>query len=158
MKKDKLLLLTTETETPNRTLTKDGRLSILIRLRLLELKASTKNLVSISIDLSILDQECQCRELLNATVPTTFGSRDGERTLLPSNGISMRSQRPSRITTGSLTHLISNPMVDQTTSDVLPPTQDGGNFSDTKVPQLSTKRARSSKSKVVLTLKTETLV
>jgi hypothetical protein len=45
----------------------------------------------------------------------------------------MRSQRPSRITTGSLTHLTSNQMVVQAISDVQLPTQDGGNSSNMKV-------------------------
>jgi hypothetical protein len=61
------------------------------------------------------------------------GSRDGETTLELNNGTSMVSQRPSRTTTGSHTHLISNQTVDQPTSDALPLTQDGGNSSDTKM-------------------------
>jgi len=84
-------------------------------------------------------------------------SRDGEPTPDNNNGSSMRSQRPSRTTTGSLTHLTSNPMEDQPTSDVQVPTQDGGNFSDTKEPQLSMREERSLRSKVELTTKTETL-
>jgi hypothetical protein len=42
-------------------------------------------------------------------------------------------------------------------SDAPLPTQDGGRCSDTKVPQLSTRKERSWKSKVMLILKTETL-
>jgi len=84
-------------------------------------------------------------------------SRDGEPTPDNNSGSSMRSQRPSRTTTGSLTHLISNPMEDQPISDVQLPTQDGGNFSDTKEPQLSMRKERSLKSKVELTTKTEIL-
>jgi len=75
-------------------------------------------------------------------VLTTSGSRDGERMLLPSNGISMRSQRPSRITTGSHTHLISNPTETLATSDALPQTQDGGNCSDAKEHQLLMRKER----------------
>jgi hypothetical protein len=75
-------------------------------------------------------------------VLTTFGSRDGERTPMPSNGTSMRNPRHSRITTGSHTHLISNLMEDHPTLDVPLPTQDGGNSSDTKVPQLLTREER----------------
>jgi len=60
-------------------------------------------------------------------------SEDGERMLRVNNGISMVFQRPSRITSGRLTHLTSNQMEAHQTSDVLLPTQDGGNFSDTRV-------------------------
>jgi hypothetical protein len=48
----------------------------------------------------------------------------------------MRSPRPSRTTTGRATHLIYNLTEAQATSDVPLPIQDGGNCSDTKVPQL----------------------
>jgi hypothetical protein len=85
------------------------------------------------------------------------GSRDGERMLLPSNGTSMVSLRLSRTITGNHTHLTFNPTEDQTTSDVPLPTQDGGNSSDYKVPQLSTRKERFSKSKVELIKKTEIL-
>jgi hypothetical protein len=44
----------------------------------------------------------------------------------------MESPRQSRTTTGNLIHLTSNPMEDQPISDVLQPTQDGGNYSDMK--------------------------
>jgi hypothetical protein len=59
MKKAKLLLSTTEMVTMLIMLTKDGRLFILTRPSLSELKALTKNLVSTSIDPSTSDQECQ---------------------------------------------------------------------------------------------------
>jgi hypothetical protein len=52
------------------------------------------------------------------------------------NGISMEFQKHSRITFGRLTHLISNPMEDQLTSDVLLPTLGGGNFLDIEIPLL----------------------
>jgi hypothetical protein len=115
---------------------KDGRSSMSTRLPRLEPRASTRSSVSTSTDHSTSDQECQCKELQNATVPTMFGWRDGERTPMPNNGTSMKSQRPSRTTTGSHTHLISSLMEVQATSDVLQPTQDGGNSSSTKDHQL----------------------
>jgi hypothetical protein len=67
------------------------------------------------------------------------------------------SPRPSRITTGNHTHLTSNPMEDQQTSDALLPTQDGGNYSDTKVLSLSMRKERFLMSAVMLIKKTETL-
>jgi hypothetical protein len=67
------------------------------------------------------------------------------------------SLRPSRITTGNLTHLTSNQTVDQATSDVLLPTQDGGNSSDTRELSLSTKKERFLTSVETLTKRTETL-
>jgi hypothetical protein len=70
------------------------------------------------------------------------GSRDGERMLKPSNGTSMKSQRLSRTTTGSLTHSIFNPTVAQLTSDVLLPTLDGGNYSDSIAISLRTRKER----------------
>jgi len=104
MMRDKQLL-SMETK---RELTKSGKSSMLTRLKRLGLRVSTRNSDSTSTDHSTLDQECQCKESLNATAPTTSGLRDGERTPLLNNGTSMRFQRPSRTTTGSLTHLISN--------------------------------------------------
>jgi hypothetical protein len=59
-----------------------------------------------------------------------------------SNGISMKCQRPSRITTGSLIHLTSKEMVDQQMLDALQPIQDGGKSSDTQTDLYKTKRAR----------------
>jgi hypothetical protein len=73
IKKVKPLLSTVETETTSKMLTKDGRLSTLINPKRIELKDSTRNSDSTSTDHSTSDQECQCKELLNATVPTTFG-------------------------------------------------------------------------------------
>jgi len=70
----------------------------------------------------------------------------------------MRSPRPSKTTTGNLTHLISNPTEDQPTSDAQPLTQDGGNSSDIGVPLLSTRKARSLKLSAKLMVKTKTLV
>jgi hypothetical protein len=93
--------------------TKDGRYSILTRRQRLKPRDSMKNSDSISIDHSTLDQDCQCKELLSATVPTMSGSEDGERMLLANNGSSMRFQRQSRVSNGNITHLISKETEDQ---------------------------------------------
>jgi ribosome assembly protein YihI (activator of Der GTPase) len=143
-------------ETVRTTLTKDGRLSMLTKLKLLELRDSTSNSDSTSTDLSTSDQECQCKELPSATVPTMSGSRDGERTSEHNNGTSMKSQRPSRITTGSPIPLIFNQMVVQATSDAPIPTQDGGRCSDMKELLSETRKVRLSKLSETLMLKTET--
>jgi hypothetical protein len=70
----------------------------------------------------------------------------------------MEFQKHSRITFGRLTHLISNPMEDQLTSDVLLPTLGGGNFSDIEIPLLSMKEERSWKFKAMLIQRTEILL
>jgi hypothetical protein len=70
----------------------------------------------------------------------------------------MRSPRQSRTTTGSLTHSTFNPTEDHLTSDVPLPIQDGGNSLNIRVPQLSTRKARSLKLLAKLMVKTETLV
>jgi hypothetical protein len=93
-------------------------------------------------DHSISFQNFHSTELLSATVPTTFGSGGGERTLLPNNGTSMESPRQSRTTNGSHTHSTSNQTEDQPISDAPLPTLDGGNSSDMKVDSLSTKKER----------------
>ena len=128
---------------------------MLTKQRLSDLKDLTRNLVSISTDHSTLDQECQCRELLNAMVPIMFGSEDGERMLLDNNGSSMKSQRLSRITNGSLTHLTSKEMEHQLTLDAPLPTQDGGNSLDTKIHLSPMKKERSLRSKEILMLNKE---
>jgi hypothetical protein len=89
-------------------------------------------------------------------VPIMFGSEDGERMLWDNNGSSMKSQRLSRTTNGSLTHLTFKEMEHQLTLDVLLPTQDGGNFSDIKVPLSLMKKEKSSRFKVMLMLNKET--
>jgi hypothetical protein len=96
--------------------------------------------------------------LLSATVLTTFGLRDGERTPMPSNGSSMKNPRLLKTTTGNLTHLTSNLMEVHPTLDALLPTQDGGNCSNIKMLSLSVKEERYWKSKATLTRRTETLV
>jgi hypothetical protein len=103
---------------------------MLTRLQRLKLRDSMRNSVSTSTDHSTSDQDYQCRELLSAMEPTMSGSRDGERTSLLNNGSSMRSQRQSRITTGSLIHLKSKAMVALQMPDALVLTLDGGNYSD----------------------------
>lgn len=70
----------------------------------------------------------------------------------------MESQRPSRTITGRATHWTSKVTEDHQTLDALLLTQDGGSSSDTKVPQLSTRKVRLLKSKVESIKKTETLV
>jgi hypothetical protein len=72
------------------------------------------------------------------------------------NGISIKSLRPLRTIYGRLTLSTSKAMVDQITSDVPLPTQDGGSYSDTKELLSRMKEERSWKSKEMLTKKTET--
>jgi hypothetical protein len=74
--------------------------------------------------------------------PTMSGLRDGERMLLPSNGSSMRYQKPLRTTTGNLIHLTSKEMEDPLISDAQLQIQDGGKCSDTKMHLLPTRRAK----------------
>jgi len=138
--------------------TKDGESFILTKLKKLKPRDSTKSLASTSTDHSISDQDCHSKELLSATVPTTSGSRDGERMWDNNNGTSTRSPRPSRTTTGSLTHSTSNPTVAPQTSDAPLPTQDGGRCSDWRELTSQTREERFWKSKEVLMLRTETLV
>jgi hypothetical protein len=54
-------------------ITKSGKYYMSTKLRRLKLRDLTKSSVSISIDHSILDLDFHSKELLNATVPTTFG-------------------------------------------------------------------------------------
>jgi hypothetical protein len=107
-------------------------LSILTKPLKDQLRDLTKTLVSISTDHSTLSLSFLSIELLNAMVPTMFGKEDGERMLWVNNGSSMESPRLSRITNGRITHLTFNQMEDPQTSDVLPLTQDGGNFGEAK--------------------------
>jgi hypothetical protein len=105
------------------------------------------NGVSISIDHSTLDQDFHSKELLSASVLTTLLSRDGETIQDNNNGISMVSPRLLRTTTGSLTHLIFNPMADHPTLDAPLPTQDGGNSGEPRVVTSSMRKERYSKFK-----------
>jgi hypothetical protein len=119
---------------------KDGEFFTLTKQKQQRQRVLMKNSVSTSTDHSILDQDYQCKELLNATVLTTSGSRDGETMLKPSNGTLMRSPRPSKTTTGSHTHLKSKETVDHLMQDALVLIQDGGNSSDLMEPSLETSR------------------
>jgi len=89
-------------------------------------------------------------------VLTTSGSRDGERMPRLNSGTSMRFQRPSRITTGSLTLLIFKETELLPTLDAQQLTQDGGSSSNIKMLLLSMRKAKSWKSQEMLILKTET--
>jgi len=51
----------------------NGLYFMLIKLTKIEPRDTTESMVSISIDLSISDQDCLSKELLSAMVPTTFG-------------------------------------------------------------------------------------
>jgi hypothetical protein len=121
--------------------TNNGKLFILIKQRAHKPRVSLKTSDSISIDHSTSFQIFHLEEWLNALVPTTLHSRNGE-TIVASNGTSMVSLRPLRATCGSHTHLISNLTVDQQMSDALLPTQDGGKCGDLKEDILSTIRVR----------------
>ena len=76
---------------------------MLTKQRRLLLKDLMKTSVSMSTDHSILSQDSQCKELLNALVQAKSPSRDGERMLLPSNGDSIQYPRQSDLTTGRIT-------------------------------------------------------
>jgi len=146
--------VTTEEETNN------GQSSILTKLTKIEPRVLIQNSDSTLIDHSISDLDFHSKELLNATELTMSGSRDGETMLDNNSGTSMKSPRLSRITTGSLTHLTSNPTVDQATSDALLPTQDGGRCSDMTIQlqPLITREERSLKLLEESMLRTEILV
>jgi len=106
MLKDKQLVsMATTTE-----LTRDGELSILIKLVQSNPRDSTRTSVSISIDHSILSQNFHSTELLNATELTMSGSEDGETTLWASNGSLMVSPRLSNLNNGRTIHLTSKEM------------------------------------------------
>jgi hypothetical protein len=135
--------------------TRNGMSSILMRLSQSQLRASTKNLASISTDHSTWYQECHSRELLLCT--ETIGStlEDGPR-LMPNilNGDSMRNLRQYSTCTGRTMSWKFTPTVDIHTLEPLQPkTQDGGRCSTTKMDTLSIKRVRSSMFKEQLILK-----
>jgi len=129
---------------------------MLIKPRNSQLRDWTRTLVSKSTDHSISDQECQWGELLNVLELIMWPSREWERMLWDNNGTSTEYPRPLRITNGSLTHLISKVMVDPQIWDAQLPTQDGGNYSDTKMQVSSTKKERFLISKDQSMPKTET--
>jgi len=126
MKKDKqLVYLITRAKT-----TKDGVFFMLIKLPRQKPRVSMKNLDSISIDHSILDQDFPCRDWLNVMVLIMSGLRDGERVLRLNSGSLMRSLRQSKIITGSHILLISKEMEDLQMLDAQELIQDGGNYLD----------------------------
>jgi hypothetical protein len=84
-------------------------------------------------------------------------SEDGERMPWVNNGTLMVFPRLSRTIFGRLTHLISNPTEVQAISDVLLPTQDGGNSSDTRVLTLLMREEKFWKLSAMLIKRTETL-
>jgi hypothetical protein len=69
MRKEMLLELQTTLEKQ----TKNGKLSMLTKQANSRLRDLMKSSVSTSTDHSTSDQECHSKELLSATVPTTFG-------------------------------------------------------------------------------------
>ena len=97
--------------------TRDGKFCILTKQRKFHLKDSMKNSDSMSTDHSILFQDYQCTELLNAMEPTISGSGGGERTLQHNNTSSIQSPRPSDHNNGRTMPWKSNQMVDQPTSE-----------------------------------------
>jgi hypothetical protein len=125
MKKDKQLVSRIILE----TLTRDGRSSILIRLKKQRLRDSTKNSASTSIDHSTLSHNFHSTELLRCSEELKWSSRDGERIQDNNNSGSMKSPRPSETTTGRTTALISKATEEAITLELLVSTQDGGNCS-----------------------------
>jgi len=135
----------------------NGKLFISTKLKKKLRREKAKSSVSISTDHSTSDQDCHSEELSNALVPTMLSKRDGETTSGNNNGSSIMSPRPSRTTTGRVTHSTSNPTEVHPTSDALLPTQDGGRSSEEMVPSLRMKRVKLLRSKETQTKKTETL-
>jgi len=109
MRKELQLLYITNTTVT----TKDGLYFTLIKPTRLQLKDSAKTSDSTSTDHSTLSQDSHSRELLNRSQPTTWSSRDGERTSLDSNSSSMKRPRHSDPSNGRTMPWKSNPMVDQ---------------------------------------------
>jgi len=96
---------------------RDGRLSIKIRLKKLQLKESTKILDSMSIDHSILSQKCKCTELLKQLEQTMFKSRDMSREELHNNSTLIQNLSKSSLNTGRTTAWKSKVMVLTRTSE-----------------------------------------
>jgi len=110
MMKDKLLL---SMDLRERISDRNGMSSILTKLSQSQLRDSAKNSVSISTDHSIWSQDSHSRESLNLSQPTTWSSRDGERTSWDNNSSSIPYQRQSDPSNGRTMPWKSNPMVDQ---------------------------------------------
>jgi len=141
--------------------TRNGKLSMLIKLKRLKLRESMKNSASISIDHSTSDQECQWRELSLCTAITGSTWEDGLQVTRPiHNGDSMREPRPSSTSTGRTTSWKSTETEDIHTSDQqLQSTQDGGNCSELRELTLEPLRrmwTSTSTFKVLLILKEDT--
>jgi hypothetical protein len=119
----------------------------LIKLIKLKPKDSMKNLVSISIDLSIWSHSFHSTELLSALVLTTLPSRDGERMSHNNNSTLMRLQRQLDPRHGRTMVCKSNPTeIHQTSDSHQLSNPDGGNCSDSKKENsLSMKKERSLK-------------
>jgi len=75
--------------------TRDGRSSILTKLKKYRTKDSMRTSVSISTDHSTSDQDFLLRELLNVLEQTTSPSRDIPKAELLSNSTSMQFPKPS---------------------------------------------------------------
>jgi DNA-binding transcriptional regulator YiaG len=124
-------------------LTRDGRSSILIRLKMSKMKDMKRTSDSTSTDHSISDQDFQCKELQNAQETEHSSRRDIER--MPSNNSlsSMESARHLRTSTGNNGQFRSLEMVVQQLSNVQTPTQDGGRCGEEMELSLPTKKERS---------------
>jgi hypothetical protein len=117
-----------------------------------------KNSISTLTDHSTLSLSFHSIELLRALVPTMSLSRDGERIRDPNNGISMKFQRPSEITTGRTTAFTLIATEKATISELtLASHQDGGKCSDTEMVWFKMKKERSLPFQEELIMKTETL-
>jgi hypothetical protein len=136
--------------------TRDGRLSILIKLMQIKLKDSTNSSDGISTDHSTSDQECHSTELLKHMETTMSTSEDISRTRTNKCGSSMELIRLSETTTGRTMPWSSNLMVvDNTSKSQVESTQDGGRCGEMKLHSLSMIKERYLISKVVLILKAD---
>jgi hypothetical protein len=98
-------------------LTKDGLLPIPIKPERKSERDTTNLSVSTSTDNSISDQECQCKELLNALVPTTLFSEDMSREEPLKDSTSTLPARPLSLNNGNTFPWTSNPMEDHPISE-----------------------------------------
>jgi len=153
MRKELQLLYITNTTVT----TKDGLYFMLIKPTRLQLKDSAKTSDSTSTDHSTLSQDSHSRELLSATVLTTSGLEDIERTSLHNNTSSIMSPRLLDLNNGRTMPWKSNPTEDQPifiSYQISNP--DGGNSSDSRMDSLSTRKERLWMLQVVLMLSKET--
>ena len=117
---------------------KDGRLFILMRKMMIEQREWTRTSEWKSTDHSSSNQECQWEELFTPTAATSHCTTWIEEPLL-CNSTSMKSQRQSNLTNGSICLC----QWVETTSWLNQLTQDGSNFSDGKLHTSSMKEERS---------------